>query len=66
MQVPPEPHALVQHLMSSGSLGQSGAEDEEPPLPLQDAVETQIPGVPLAEQGPLTAARVVVVKARRA
>ena len=46
----------MQHLMSPGSFGQN-PDWEDPPPELQLAVLIQTPGVPLAEHGPLTAAR---------
>ena len=56
-QLPPEPHSgLIQHLTLSGSLGQKPERKEPSPAAQLDVV-MQTPGVPLIEQGPLTAAR---------
>ena len=56
---------FVQHFTSAGSFGQKPA--VEVPLPsLQSAVWTQTPETPLTEHGPLTAAKVVAVRERRA
>jgi hypothetical protein len=66
VQVPPVPQPLVQHLMSSGSLGQSGCEEEVPPLLLQEVLAIQMPGVPFTVQGSLTAAKTVLKTATSA
>lgn len=65
-QSPLLPHEdLVQHFTSAGSFGQKPAVDVPPP-PLQSAVLRQTPEAPFTEQGPLRAARVDAVKAKRA
>ena len=57
-QVPPDPHDLVQHWTSAGSLGQNPGREVPPPLE-HVPVAMQTPGRPLAVHGPFKAAYAV-------